>query len=298
MKRHLAGLILCLFATASYAQSTITYNVTFDTFYAASGSFVPDLMEFETDPINMTGTVVLTAVASGTQLTGGNDMNYVTLNGSWNSVFAFNPPNTQQVYTYDNAKFGLFSPTGYFANDFVAPAPQFISTGTSTLGELSDFGPADLYPDTSMPPDGIGDCPLLDFGGIANCASAAPQIDFAPGTTVFNGTDSNFPTLADAGWHPLVEGSATQETLNGGAPLTDLSHDNGLDGFYFEGGLDTNVPGAIVPGGIVRIVMTSASGNTMYVLEGTTTLIPVPAAVWLFGSALGLLGWVRRRTTV
>jgi hypothetical protein len=25
--------------------------------------------------------------------------------------------------------------------------------------------------------------------------------------------------------------------------------------------------------------------------------VPVPAAVWLFGSALGLLGWVRRRTT-
>jgi len=26
-----------------------------------------------------------------------------------------------------------------------------------------------------------------------------------------------------------------------------------------------------------------------------TAIIPVPAAVWLFGSALGLLGWVRRR---
>jgi len=24
--------------------------------------------------------------------------------------------------------------------------------------------------------------------------------------------------------------------------------------------------------------------------------VPVPAAVWLFGSALGLLGWVRRRS--
>ena len=26
-----------------------------------------------------------------------------------------------------------------------------------------------------------------------------------------------------------------------------------------------------------------------------TALIPIPAAAWLFGSALGLLGWVRRR---
>lgn len=28
------------------------------------------------------------------------------------------------------------------------------------------------------------------------------------------------------------------------------------------------------------------------------TLIPVPAAVWLFASALGLMGWLRRRATV
>jgi hypothetical protein len=26
------------------------------------------------------------------------------------------------------------------------------------------------------------------------------------------------------------------------------------------------------------------------------TTVPVPAAIWLFGSALGLLGWARRRT--
>jgi hypothetical protein len=29
--------------------------------------------------------------------------------------------------------------------------------------------------------------------------------------------------------------------------------------------------------------------------EINATLVPVPAAVWLFGSALGLLGWIRRR---
>lgn len=29
-----------------------------------------------------------------------------------------------------------------------------------------------------------------------------------------------------------------------------------------------------------------------------TTLVPVPAAAWLFGSALGLLGWARRRASV
>jgi hypothetical protein len=29
---------------------------------------------------------------------------------------------------------------------------------------------------------------------------------------------------------------------------------------------------------------------------GLTTVIPVPSAAWLFGTALGLLGWVRRKT--
>lgn len=31
--------------------------------------------------------------------------------------------------------------------------------------------------------------------------------------------------------------------------------------------------------------------------DTTVQIVPVPAAVWLFASALGLLGWVRRRTT-
>ena len=31
---------------------------------------------------------------------------------------------------------------------------------------------------------------------------------------------------------------------------------------------------------------------------GSWSIVPVPAAVWLFGSALSLLGWVRRRTTL
>ncbi len=30
--------------------------------------------------------------------------------------------------------------------------------------------------------------------------------------------------------------------------------------------------------------------------DGNAAVVPVPAAVWLFGSALGLLGWMRRKT--
>ncbi|MFW2403340.1 MAG: hypothetical protein ACN4GT_01155 [Gammaproteobacteria bacterium] len=48
--------------------------------------------------------------------------------------------------------------------------------------------------------------------------------------------------------------------------------------------------------------ITSLLTNNLDLADGTAghflvrTAIPVPAAVWLFGSALGLLGWVRRKT--
>jgi hypothetical protein len=33
----------------------------------------------------------------------------------------------------------------------------------------------------------------------------------------------------------------------------------------------------------------------MALVDATSTIVPVPAAAWMFGSALGLLAWVRRR---
>jgi hypothetical protein len=48
---------------------------------------------------------------------------------------------------------------------------------------------------------------------------------------------------------------------------------------------------------------TNANGETAWIQKkitlvastGTIVPVPVPAAVWLFGSALGLLGWIRKR---
>ena len=36
--------------------------------------------------------------------------------------------------------------------------------------------------------------------------------------------------------------------------------------------------------------------SALAVRDGDVAAIPVPAAVWLFGSALGMLGWMRRKT--
>jgi probable HAF family extracellular repeat protein len=47
-------------------------------------------------------------------------------------------------------------------------------------------------------------------------------------------------------------------------------------------------------GDIVGLGVTESGEQRAFLL----TAVPVPAAVWLFGSALGLLGWMRRRATV
>lgn len=48
--------------------------------------------------------------------------------------------------------------------------------------------------------------------------------------------------------------------------------------------------------GILELPEAAGVDAGMALVVANSTIVPIPAAAWMFGSALGLLGWVRRRT--
>jgi hypothetical protein len=291
MRKFLAGLTLTLLAGASNAQSTISFWVVFDQVYEASGAFAPNLVPVgpgafctppacTIPPVNLAGHVVLTAVASGTALTGTNTL---TLYGSFSTQSGNSPSTGWSVHTFNTATFDLFKAGSNFATDFVngTSLPPYVGgsvndwpafLGTAPNGNLSDHGPVALYG---------GTCPYF-FGCVdaqAPAGLAVSPLDgsniWGNGTQIFNGVSAVYPTLADAGTYPLISGTATQTN-----PSTGLGFNNGVDAFVFAGVFDTlNTQGfgtsqPYIAGNShsyvnkVRFLTFSSTGNTAYMVEG------------------------------
>jgi hypothetical protein len=62
-----------------------------------------------------------------------------------------------------------------------------------------------------------------------------------------------------------------------------------IDGLRYE------IIGSVAGGVYNGTLRSETANNSNYIVNFQSAIVPVPAAVWLFGSALGLLGWVRRR---
>jgi hypothetical protein len=102
------------------------------------------------------------------------------------------------------------------------------------------------------------------------------------------------PWVYVSGGTNIGSGSFTKE-INLSNAQTGMSGGSGTgaNNHYAAHGFDLSFLGA---GTTFTSHFTAACGNDN--LMGSSTVVPVPAAVWLFGSAIGVMGLVRRRLRV
>lgn len=183
------------------------------------------------------------------------------------------------------------------AADFAGAHPDGV--GTTVTASVNAFGPGIFLP------GGVGSV-TLDLDPVKNrylsyFAMVVPSNDRFVGNDsptaieLFDGagnfTGGTFVRNGDSIWDAGTElDGTTGAAFLVGSSAGDSPAQNGLialnDDFSVYAGLATpagynfdDLPGAGVP-----------------LLKIEASPVPVPAAVWLFGSALGLMGWVRRRS--
>lgn len=86
---------------------------------------------------------------------------------------------------------------------------------------------------------------------------------------------------SDPGWHGISWGDSVGGAIQPGTEIA-FGANSQVQAWRWDG----------VSNAIPNSILGPISSN---LVTGDITFVPVPAAVWLFGSALGLLGWVRRR---
>ncbi|MGI9292093.1 MAG: VPLPA-CTERM sorting domain-containing protein [Gammaproteobacteria bacterium] len=147
--------------------------------------------------------------------------------------------------------------------------------------------------DSGGKPGGLGSCRDLD--GSAQCV---PKSD--DNLTIAAQESIRFDFLTDAG-------SATNALL-GDFTFRDDDHNLISNGFIQVSAttgsylIATDASGigdlsVIGKSSYLRFNAQPGASDNYYITAANVSAIPVPAAVWLFGSALGALGWMRRRKT-
>jgi hypothetical protein len=163
--------------------------------------------------------------------------------------------------------------TGYFIYDGEGPQPQFLEANITVTGGTSD---------------------LSDFGTVIeqspfNYTSFA-TLDFIQGKRLILESNSFGPdsqcqlTVTGCSRSLQLDFAQTPELAGGALPDGGGSFPLALyystESFYITGH-NEDYPAV-----------------TRTLISGYVTSVPVPAAAWLFGSALAGLGWIRRKQTV
>ena len=171
----------------------------------------------------------------------------------------------------------------------MAAVLMFGSFSVSSSAALIDPGSELAFFGTFSPDNGdLSIATSLAFGSSVVIAAGASDYAFAAGGS------ATFNTIT---FDPATPGTVLT-FANGGAFTAssisvDLQSANALDltlsGVWSLDGFDDTA-------GILRLTADSLGGLNTFSAAGTVQPIPVPAAIWLFGTALAALGMTRRRT--
>ncbi len=197
-------------------------------------------------------------------------------------------------------------------------AGVYVLTDVAAYNQFTGFAPSSIS-GGSLPLAGTA-----TVDGAGNVSIAGLQFSAAGAGGTYTYTNGNWSTtvggssIVNSGICTDISGAACSNPFYGFAPLGASGiFDTGFDNV---GTPDTSFcpPVGITPpnnGGAGdvcnQISVVENAGSSLIITEQseftfvvpdtplgyiyTFTVVPVPAAVWLFGSALGLLGWIRRR---
>jgi len=168
-----------------------------------------------------------------------------------------------------------------------------ILSSTGTYGAAQNLGSSSMAP--AIRGDAITDLTIdtgaASAGGTTAYSCNEGTFGLGSGFNACGGYTfgDNFADESTTSWGP---GLAFSLTLGGDdasfRPIRSISAYD-FDTVALLSGASTTSPGAVftIGNGIAQ--------GMPGAFDMTFQVVPVPAAVWLFGSALGILGWVRRR---
>lgn len=179
----------------------------------------------------------------------------------------------QLVFSYETNVSGDCPTTPDFSGANIYRCTNAVTTSSATIGDDAFTFP----PSVSFPPPYVGKTSSLQ---VTDTAQVAPG-----GRDEFQGYVALQPTSSIA--YPVLAFYLFDRTRTASSspPRLPTSWGAASAGAYQELTFALSDVGPTDPPG---------SGGPL--VEGIISPIPVPAAVWLFGSALGVLGWLQRKS--